>query len=130
MAKFGFSRDLKTLDREGFEQVFKNHRVRFSHKYFLLLARRSPEVCKSSRLGVIISKKNIKLAVKRNQLKRLIRESFRVSLTEAPNTDIVVLARQNINSAPHEELSSLLRYFLKKLHKEILDKCRLQKSTG
>lgn len=46
-----------------------------------------------ARLGIIVSKKNVSLAVKRNRIRRLIRESFR--LNALPSLDIIVLVKNS-----------------------------------
>lgn len=43
-----------------------------------------------ARLGVVIPKKNIALAVQRNKVKRIIRESFRLNQENVKNFDIIV----------------------------------------
>ena len=48
---------------------------------------------KHARLGVIVAKKNIPLAVQRNRFKRIVREVFRRSPVEG--LDVIVLAKQN-----------------------------------
>ncbi len=42
------------------------------------------------RLGLIIPKRRVRSAVKRNRHKRVIRESFRLALNRLPAVDIVV----------------------------------------
>lgn len=46
------------------------------------------------RLGLVISKKNVRRAVDRNRLKRLARESVRLQQSSLPAVDIVLLARR------------------------------------
>ena len=46
-----------------------------------------------ARLGVAVSKRNLRLAVQRNRLKRLVRESFRTSAIRDLSLDIVVVPR-------------------------------------
>lgn len=48
------------------------------------------------RLGLAIAKKHIKLASKRNRIKRLIRESFRLHQASLAAVDIVVLSRPDL----------------------------------
>ncbi|MFW5451491.1 MAG: ribonuclease P protein component [Methylophagaceae bacterium] len=48
------------------------------------------------RLGLAIAKKHLKLASRRNRLKRIIRESFRQHQSTFANIDIVVLTRADI----------------------------------
>ncbi len=47
-----------------------------------------------ARLGLAISRKNIKTAIKRNQIKRIIRESFRLNQEKLEGLDIVVTAHK------------------------------------
>ena len=54
-----------------------------------------------ARLGLSVAKKEVSKAVKRNRLKRLIRESFRVRYTTLIGLDVVVVAR-----GPAAELSN------------------------
>ena len=52
-----------------------------------------------ARLGLAISKKNVPLAVNRNRLKRIIRESFRRHQHQLQGKDVVVLAKKQISKA-------------------------------
>jgi len=45
-----------------------------------------------SRVGIIVAKKNIRRAVRRNRIKRLVREQFRLNRFDPP-VDLVVLVR-------------------------------------
>ena len=66
-------------------------RSRGGDKYFTVFARPTEAGC--ARLGVAVSKRNLRLAVQRNRLKRLVRESFRNSTIRDLSLDIVVLPR-------------------------------------
>jgi len=46
-----------------------------------------------ARLGLAVPKRQIKTAIARNRIKRLIRESFRYNQTRLAGLDIVVLVR-------------------------------------
>ena len=59
-----------------------------------------------SRLGLVVSKKNISKAVERNRVKRVIRESFRKNKSQIPNLDVVVLIRKGIDVLPNAVISS------------------------
>jgi ribonuclease P protein component len=47
----------------------------------------------TARLGLAVPKRQIKTAVARNRIKRLIRESFRYNQTRLAGLDVVVLVR-------------------------------------
>lgn len=56
------------------------------------------------RLGMAISRKNVKHAVKRNLVKRQLRESFRLHQAIIGDFDVVVLARPGIDKLTRHEV--------------------------
>ena len=54
-----------------------------------------------ARLGIAVSKKRVKHAVKRNRIKRIVRETFRKNCLKLPSKDYVVSYKgaQNLNNA-------------------------------
>jgi ribonuclease P protein component len=62
-----------------------------------------------------IAKKNIKLAVARNKIKRAVRESFRLNQHELGSIDIVVLARRDAANVSSKKLTLSLQMHWKKL---------------
>ena len=90
-----------------FDHVFAQP-WRSGSKYFTVLARTN--TLPRARLGLIVSKRCAKSAVKRNRLKRLIRESFRQTRGQLNGVDVVVIgkpaAAQNNDNV---ELLSVLR---------------------
>ena len=54
----------------------------------------------------MIGKKNVKLAVQRNRLKRLIRESFRHNQETLAGWDIVVIARKGLGELENPSCTS------------------------
>ena len=67
----------------------------------------------NARLGLTISKKNIKKASDRNRYKRLVRESFRLTLL--PEVDIIFLSRRGLDNLSNAELNNKLASAWKKL---------------
>ena len=57
-----------------------------------------------ARLGLAISKKNCRLAVQRNRLKRIVRESFRSNKEMLGGLDIVVMCQTAASRARNKEL--------------------------
>jgi len=72
-----------------------------------------------SRLGIIVAKKNVKLAVQRNRIKRLLRESFRCKRESIPNIDIVVLAKKSVDKLNNTACSEELDYLWRKLGRKV-----------
>lgn len=54
-----------------------------------------------ARLGIVVAKKNVKLAVARNRLKRIVRESFRLQQQSLHGLDIVVVIKKNFIQEPN-----------------------------
>ncbi|WP_238486436.1 ribonuclease P protein component [Motilimonas eburnea] len=71
------------------------------------------------RLGLAIPKKHIKLAVGRNRVKRIVRESFRTRQHQLPAVDLVVIAKGGSGDLSNEELTKLLG----KLWQRIVRRC-------
>jgi len=81
--------------REEFSQLFRVG-LRAGDARLLLVARRNPEF-DAPRLGVAVSKKHGG-AVRRNRLKRLCRESFRLIRAELPRRwDIIMVPRVGVD---------------------------------
>lgn len=106
MKNFGNSRQLRLLKPEDFRYVFENTHYKVFCPGFLLLA--APAKQQNNRLGFVIGKKNVKLAVTRNRFKRMFRESFRLNQHQLPNLDIIVLAIKGANQVTNAELSKSL----------------------
>jgi ribonuclease P protein component len=80
---------------------------------FTVLVR--PNEIGRARLGLAISKKNIKTAVARNRIKRLIRESFRQHLFLLSSVDIIVLAKRGADKKNSQTVRRSLRTHWKRL---------------
>jgi ribonuclease P protein component len=61
-----------------------------------------------ARLGFAISRQKVRLAVGRNRLRRLVRESFRKRSGLLPSVDLVVLARDAARGATNREITASL----------------------
>ena len=114
-ASFGKSRRL--LKAADYKQVFDHNEARASHRYFLLLAKTAPG--KQQRLGLVIAKKNVRLAVQRNRVKRIVRETFRLLPDNDPPLDMIFLARRGVEQLDKRQLSSILREQWHKLTRQI-----------
>jgi ribonuclease P protein component len=104
----------RLLKAAEFSRVF-DKAVRSSDQYFTVLAR--PNEFDSPRLGLAISKKKARLAVTRNRLKRIIRESFRLQQHELYCADFIVMAGQKGGSANNHRLLQSLEKHWQKLNK-------------
>ncbi len=97
----GFSRQLRLLKPAEFKQVFSNA-CRVGSKHLTMLA--TANLLGHPRLGMAISRKNVKRAVKRNLIKRQLRESFRLHQAIIGDFDVVVLAKPGSDRLERHEL--------------------------
>jgi ribonuclease P protein component len=67
------------------------------------------------RLGISIAARNLRRAVDRNRVRRLIRESFRMHQQQLPPVDIVIGARPRVTSADRATLRSALEQLWRKI---------------
>ena len=100
------------MKSEDFNLVFSDAE-KFAKIFFLLLV--SKNKYNYSRLGLIVAKKNVKLATKRNKIKRIVRESFRKQ-QELKNLDIIFIAKKEINNLNSKKLRDQLDKQWKKIH--------------
>ena len=104
-----FPRAQRLLTRSAFAHVFQAP-IKSSDAYFTVLARAQPTECSSARLGLAIARKQLKRAVDRNRIKRLVREYFRQHAVVP--LDYVVLTRHTVQRRTNAQLRlSLARHF-------------------
>lgn len=72
-----------------------------------------------ARLGLVIGKRNCPQANRRNLLRRLIRERFRLSRNELGSIDLVFRLSQNLPRCTRPELRSMLRREIEILFRRI-----------
>ena len=73
----------------------------------------------AARLGLSVAARILRLAVQRNRVRRIIRESFRHHQQQLPPVDIVV----GLRSAPRDADNAQLRRSLEKLWQKIYATC-------
>jgi ribonuclease P protein component len=105
-ADTGFGKAKRLLNAKDYSRVFDSPDARASHQHLLLLAKINDGP--RHRLGLVIAKKNVRLAVHRNRIKRVARELFRSLPSSEPCLDVVLLARRDIGLLDNAELSSIL----------------------
>ena len=90
-----FTRCQRLLLPREYKAVFDGNTLKVSHPSLLLLVRVTGATS-PARLGLVIAKKHVRLAVQRNRVKRQLRESFRRHQQVLVGLDIVVLARPGL----------------------------------
>lgn len=105
MTSQGFGRKLRLLTASDYKAVFDAADYKVSSAQLLVLAINTGHT--DPRLGLVISKKNIRFAVQRNRVKRLIRESYRTHQLQLSGVDIVVLARKGLDQQDNSAITKL-----------------------
>lgn len=98
----GFPKSRRLLTSSDFSSVFEGTEFRCGSKDLLLLVRSNQ--LDYPRVGFVLAKKHIKLAVQRNRIKRIVRESFRLQQTKFDAYDYVVMARPSAIDLSDQQL--------------------------
>jgi ribonuclease P protein component len=107
--QYSFSKNERLRRRLDFQLVLRRGSRRHTEHFTVVLR---PNALQFSRLGLTVSKK-VGSAVKRNRVKRCLREFFRLHKAELPAShDLVIIARQGAASLAYrdvcEELAPVL----------------------
>ncbi|MFC3851593.1 ribonuclease P protein component [Salinispirillum marinum] len=115
---YGFPRTKRLLTAGDFRTVFDRATVKAGTAELFLLATPATEFT-TPRIGFIISRKNVRRAVARNRIKRIVREQFRHLPKDYPSFDIIVMARKGADRLEPKTLHSTVSYLFNKLNKRI-----------
>ena len=113
---YAFPRERRLRQASEFDRLYK-FGYRVTTKYFVLYGLKTDR--STARLGLTVSRK-IGSAVRRNRVKRLLRELFRrhcASLLRHAY-DLVVNARRGIDAVPYQELEAVFCQALIQLQTE------------
>jgi len=117
MKALNFPKSHRLLRPADYGKVFNDVQLKVPHRNFLILA--TPNNLGHARIGLVFAKKNLKLSVQRNRIKRQVRETFRHQ-PELPGMDIIVLGRQGLaamdNQAVRMSLNGIWHRLAKKYH--------------
>lgn len=113
---YHFDRSCRLLSKQDYKTVFEQSQ-KVSDNCFLVLFYNKEQG--RPRLGMAVAKKTARLAVQRNLLKRIIRESFRSKQNQLPKVDIVVLIRPDAIKLTKAELFKKLEKLWIKLKQKV-----------
>lgn len=116
MADYSFDKSRRLLKAADYKPVFDKAVFKVSSQQVLFLSR--PNRLSHPRLGLVIAKKNVRFAVQRNRIKRIIRDSFRLNQADIPALDIVVLARRNLDALDNKALHKTIAQLWQQLHRK------------
>jgi ribonuclease P protein component len=100
-----FGPELRLRSKPQFDAIYASGR-RIDDRFFGL--RVKPNGLGIPRIGLAVAVKTAGNAVRRNRLRRLVRESFRLARLELPAVDIVVAAKFPATEAPAATLRASL----------------------
>ena len=112
MVKFRLPKQAKLVKTDDFSSVF-NLRKRIANKH--LVMRYRPNDNNSPRLGLIVAKKTAKLAVKRNYMRRVVRELFRLNQHQLPAVDLVIQVQKVFEKSDFSTIKQEFDFLCKKL---------------
>ena len=103
-SRFGFPKEKRLLTRRDFQRVLSRGRRAYTRRFILYAHPGSTSV---SRVGITVSRK-VGNAVKRNRIKRCIREAFRTHPEWFQNPmDLVVIAKRKTDRDDANGVSSV-----------------------
>jgi ribonuclease P protein component len=108
---FSCSKNERLRQRKDFHLAFRYGSRRYTQHFTIVLR---PNALQFSRLGVTVSKK-VGNAVKRNRVKRYLREFFRLHKHKLPPShDLVIIAKKNAATLAYHDIREELALLLVK----------------
>ncbi|MDD3006596.1 MAG: ribonuclease P protein component [Candidatus Pacebacteria bacterium] len=107
------SKEFRIRKQKDFDHIFGKDGFFCSQDFLALKA--IPNGLAYSRFGFIVSNKISKSAVKRNRIKRLLRETVRLRWENInPSFDVVLIARADVSEKSFEDVDKTVDSLLKK----------------
>lgn len=122
---FQFGKTLRLLQSSDYQSVFDQSRLKVSSPEILFLA--LPSQNNHPRLGLVIAKKNVRLAVQRNRIKRIVRETFRLQQNQLSGLDVIVLARRGLDKMDNHQLHDICNQLWSQLQRRAEKQVRRDK---
>ena len=111
MEKQSFEKKERVRKRKNYLNIYQRG-VRVHSSNFTVIL--NPNPSGEKRLGVTVSKK-VGNAVKRNRIKRLLREFFRLNKDRLPDSrDMVVIAKKDVSALKYQDVCLELASLFKK----------------
>ena len=108
--RYTFKKNERLRRRSEFSALFQSGK-RIHSEYLTVILSTNPSGMR--RLGLVVGKKVGKAAVRRNRMKRLLREFFRLNKHRLPaSQDILIVARKDFSFMKYRDLSSELEKVL------------------
>lgn len=102
---FAFPKTVRISERAHFQQVFAKQKKLWGSHCILYYCHNE---LGHPRLGIIASKRKIRLATQRNRFKRVVRDRFRHQQAALNDFDIVILARESADKVNKQRLATCI----------------------
>lgn len=117
-----FPRTVRLTRAAEYRGVFQGGR-RINLHPFTAVCRATQE--DTARLGLAISKRNLRRASQRQRIKRLVRESFRHRRSQLPPVDVVIMCRRGAEEYTNQDLYQILE----RLWNRVVRQCKSSSSS-
>jgi len=101
LLNYTFPKELKIRKTSQYEEIFGSSKRLRSRHFDILYVQNSLGY---SRTGLVVGKKNVRSAVKRNKIKRLIREVFRNNKSLFDSLDVIFLAKKGSDTLDYSNV--------------------------
>lgn len=109
---FSFSFDKRVTKKSCFKKAYSSKKVLRIKPFRVHYVENNQD---NARLGITVQKKNCKLAVNRNKIKRSLREGFRHNIKNFKNMDFVVVVKKEFVICSKKEQIEHINFLWKKL---------------
>ena len=117
MKRFGFPPEHRLRNSEDYKRTFQN-RQSVADRWIVIYARVNQ--LPVTRMGMSVSRRAVGNATKRNRLRRLYREAFRLIRETLPSgLDLVIIPRRRSEEPTLEDLKRSLRAMVKKVARKL-----------
>ena len=98
---YSFTHRERLHNASQFQRVFKQADKSSSVSFIMLFRIHNVGF---PRIGIVVAKRKVKQAVDRNLIKRIIRESFRLSKAKLPPYDFIVILKRPVTNMRRDKL--------------------------
>ena len=113
LLNYSFPKELKIRKSSEYEEIFGTSKRLRSQHFNILYVQNSLGY---PRTGIVVGKKNVRSSVKRNRIKRVVREVFRNNKSLFDSLDIVFLAKKGSDTLNYvkakREIEEVIRLHL------------------
>ena len=116
MSGYSYPKQLRLLTARDYNQVFSHSKFKVSGPLGVFIA--TPNELNHPRLGFVIAKKKVKLAVDRNRIKRVMKDCYRLHQDQIPAIDIVFISRPGLGQKDNLAVTKFCKYAWHKLREQ------------